>query len=159
MTCLCLKSNFSKTARNFWTILRLLLEKNISLHINLVSQLDALVGEAGSPTNIDKSKQPHMRYMAISFHDMPMFEVKFLKNGSIFFTILRLLLDENIAFHIDQVSQLDSLVGEVGILRNIGKRIQPYMAIYGHQLTSHAYGCSRISQKRLEFFLQYFVSY
>ena len=39
MTCLCLKSNFSKTARNFYTILRLLLEENISFHINLVNQL------------------------------------------------------------------------------------------------------------------------
>ena len=37
----------------FLTILCLLLEENISIHINLVSQLDALVGEAGIPRNID----------------------------------------------------------------------------------------------------------
>ena len=85
MTCLCFQSNFSKTARNFLTILRLLLEENISFHINLISQLDALVGEAGIPRNIDKRKQPYMRYMAISLYDIHMFAVKFLKNGSKFF--------------------------------------------------------------------------
>ena len=33
------------------------------------------------------------------------------------------------------------------------------MAIYDYQLTTHAYGSSQISQKRLEIFEQYFVSY
>ena len=47
-----------KTARNFWAILRPGIEENISFHLNLVSQLDALVGEAGIPRNFDKRKQP-----------------------------------------------------------------------------------------------------
>ena len=36
------------------------MEANISVHLNLVSQLDALVGEAGIPRNFDKRKQPYM---------------------------------------------------------------------------------------------------
>ena len=56
--------------------------------------------------------------MAISLNHIPMFEVKFLKNGSKFLTILRLLLEENIFFHINLVSQLDALVCETGVRRN-----------------------------------------
>ena len=41
-------------------ILRPGIEENISFHLNLVSQLDALVGEAGIPRNFDKRKQPYM---------------------------------------------------------------------------------------------------
>ena len=73
--------------------------------------------------------------------------------------MLRLLLEENISFHINLVSELDALVGEAGIPRNFDKRHPPYMAIYEHQLTSHAYGWSQISKKRLDIFEQYFVSY
>ena len=54
---------------------------------------------------------------------------------------------------------MDALVGEAGIPRNIDKRKEPYMTIYGHQLTSHAYGWSQISQKTARIILQYFVSY
>ena len=67
-------------------------------------------------------------------------------------------IEENISFHLNLVSQLDALVGEAGIPRNFDKRKQPYMAIYVYQLTWHAYVWSRISQKRLEIFQQYFVS-
>ena len=55
--------------------------------------------------------------------------------------------------------QLDALVGEAGIPTNIDKMKPPYMAIYDHQVTRHAYVWSQISQKRLEIFEQYFVSY
>ena len=51
---------FLKTARNFWAILRPEIEENISFLLNLVNQLDALVGEAGIPRNFDKRKQPYM---------------------------------------------------------------------------------------------------
>ena len=47
----------------------------------LVSQLDALVCANGTHRNIEIRKQNY-RNMAISLHDMPTFEVKFLKNGS-----------------------------------------------------------------------------
>ena len=83
---------------------------------------------------------------------MPMFEVKFLKNGSTFFNYTSFILEENLSFHINLVSQLDAIVGEAGIPRNIDERKHPYMAIYGHQLTCHAYVSSQISQKRLEIF-------
>ena len=62
-----------------------------------------------------------MRYMAISLHDIPMFEVEFLKNGSKFFN--------NTSSHIREyflsykpVSQLDALVAAAGIPTNIDKR-------------------------------------
>ena len=74
------------------------------------------------------------------------------KTARNFWTILRLLLEGIISFHIILVSQLDALVGEAGIPRSIDKRKEPYMAIYGNQLTSYAYCWSQISQKRLEFF-------
>ena len=67
-------------------------------------------------------------------------------------------MQEDISVHFNLVSQLDALVGEAGIPRNFDKRTQPYMAIYVYQLTWHAYVWSRISQKRLEIFQQYFVS-
>ena len=60
-----------------------------------------------------------MRYMDISLHDMPMFEAEFLKNGSHFFlTILRLLLEKNISFHMNLVGQLDALFCETGVRTN-----------------------------------------
>ena len=75
----------------------------------------------------------------------------FLKVAQKFLALLCPGIEENISFHLNLVSQLDALV-EAGIPKNIDKRKQPYMAIYGHQLTGHAYVWSRISQKRLEFF-------
>ena len=58
---------FLKTARNFLAILRPGIEENISFHLNLVSQLDALVGEAGIPRNFDKRKQPYMAIYGYQF--------------------------------------------------------------------------------------------
>ena len=82
----------------------------------------------------------------------------FLKTARNFWAILRPGIEENISFHFNLVSQLDALVCEAGIPRNFDKRKQPYMAIYVYQLTWHAYVWSRISQKRLEIFQQYFVT-
>ena len=82
----------------------------------------------------------------------------FLKTARNFWAILRPGIEENISFHLNLVSQLDVLVGEAGIPRNFDKRKQLHMAIYGYQFTWHAYVWSRISQKRLEIFQQYFVS-
>ena len=75
---------FLKTARNILAILRPGIEKNISFHLNLVSQLHALVGEAGIPRNFDKSKQ---QYMAIYVYQLTRhaYVVQFHKNGSKFF--------------------------------------------------------------------------
>ena len=74
------------------------------------------------------------------------------KTARNFLTILRLLLEENVYFYINLVIQLDAPVDEAGIPRNIDERKQPYMAMYDHQVTWHAYVWSQISQKRLEFF-------
>ena len=76
----------------------------------------------------------------------------FLKTARNFWAILRPEIEENISFYLNLVSQLDALVGEAGIPRNLDKRKQPYMAIYGYQFTWHAYVWSRTSQKRLEMF-------
>ena len=54
------------------------------------------------------------------------------------------MIEENISFRLNLVSQLDALAGEAGIPRNFDKRKQPYMAIYVYQLTWHAYVWSRI---------------
>ena len=59
------------------------LEDNNSFHLNLVIQLDALVGETVIPINIDKRKQPYIRYMAISLHDYVWSRIA--QNGSNFF--------------------------------------------------------------------------
>ena len=56
---------------------------------------------------------------------MPMFEVEFLKNGSKFFNNIRLLLEENISFHMNLVSQLDALVFETGDRWNSKMRKHP----------------------------------
>ena len=48
---------FSKTARNFFTIYFLPKVDNISFHLNLVSQLAALVCTIGVHGNIGNSKQ------------------------------------------------------------------------------------------------------
>ena len=48
---------FSKTARNFFTTYVLPKVDNISFHLNLISQLAALVCSIGVHGNIGKSKQ------------------------------------------------------------------------------------------------------
>ena len=150
MTCLCLKSNYSKTARNFLTIFRVLLEENISFHINLVSQLDALVCETGVCRNSKMRKHPKTKYgQPLSWHNSIRINI-FKKTTRNFLARFRPGLEENISFHLNLVSQLDAPVGEADSPRNFDKRKQPYMAIYVYQLTWHAYVWNRIYQKRLD---------
>ena len=75
---------FSKTARNFFMILSLGKVDNISFHMNLVSQLAALVCQPGVHRNKDRRKQLIGRNLVISLCDILLGDI-FLKNGSKFF--------------------------------------------------------------------------
>ena len=77
--------HFSKTARNFFIILSLRQVNNISFHMNLVSQLAALVCQPGVYRNLDKKNQVIWRHFGKSFQDMTILDVIFLQNGSKFF--------------------------------------------------------------------------
>ena len=84
-----------------------------------------------------KGKSRIWRYMAISLHHMPMFEVKFLKNGSKFLNNTSFPLEENISFHINLVSQLDALVCEIGVRKN--SKIRSYGVMSWKQLATFRY--------------------
>ena len=76
--------HFSKTARNFFIILSLRKVNNISLHMNLVSQLAALVCQPGVHRNIEnKSGDLATFWQKLPGHDI--LDVIFLQNGSKFF--------------------------------------------------------------------------
>ena len=76
--------HFSKTARNFFIILSLRQVNNISLHMNLVSQLAALVCQPGVHRNIEnKSGDLATFWQKLPGHDI--LDVIFLQNGSKFF--------------------------------------------------------------------------
>ena len=76
--------HFSKTARNFFIILSLRKVNNISLHMNLVSQLAALVCQPGVHRNIEnKSGDLATFWQKLPGHDI--LDVIFLQNVSKFF--------------------------------------------------------------------------
>ena len=75
---------FSKPARNFFMILFLSKEDNISFHMNLVSQLAELVCQSGVHRNKERRKQLIGRNLVISLYDILLDDI-FLKNGSKFF--------------------------------------------------------------------------
>ena len=77
--------HFSKTARNFFIILSLRQVNNISLHMNLVSQLAALVCTIGVHGNIGNSKQSFIAIYRQEHDDKTILDVTFLQNGSKFF--------------------------------------------------------------------------
>ena len=75
---------FSKMARSFFMILSLGKVDNISFHMNLVSQLAALVCQPGVHRNKDRRKQLIWRNLGISLYVILLDDI-FLKNGSKFF--------------------------------------------------------------------------
>ena len=75
---------FLQNARNFFIMLSLGKVDNISFHMNLVSQLAALVCQPGVHRNKDKREQLIGRNLVISLYDIPLDDI-FLKNGSKFF--------------------------------------------------------------------------
>ena len=115
---------FSKTARNFFTILSLRKVNNISFHMKLVSQLAALIWKPGVHRNTDRKNQVMCRNLGKSLHDMIILDVIFLQNGSNFYMILSLGNVDNISFHINLVSQLAALVCQPGVHRNKDRRKQ-----------------------------------
>ena len=76
---------FSKTARNFFIILSLPKVDNISFHLNLVSQLAALVCTIGVHGNIGNSKQSFIAIYRQEHDEKTILDVTFLQNGSKFF--------------------------------------------------------------------------
>ena len=76
---------FSKTARNFFTILSPNIVDNIPFQMSLGSHLAALVGQTGVHTNVARNKDVIWRNLVRSWHDTNRFDVIFLKNGSKFF--------------------------------------------------------------------------
>ena len=77
-------SYFSKTDRNVFMILSLGKVDNICFHMNLVSQLAALVSQSGVHRNKERRKQLIGRNLVISLYDILLDDI-FLKNGSKFF--------------------------------------------------------------------------
>ena len=117
-------SYFSKTARNFFVILSLGKVDNISFHMNLVSQLAALVCQPGVHRNKDRRKQLIGRNLVISLYDLLLDDIFLQKRLEIFFTINSLPKVDNISFHLNLVSQLAALVCHPGVHRNKDKRKQ-----------------------------------
>ena len=115
---------FSKTARNFFIIRSLRKGNNSSLHMNLVSQLAALVCQPGVHRNIDKKNQVIWRHFSKSFQDMTILDVIFSKMAQNFFMILSVGKVDNISFHLNLVSQLAALVCQPGVHRIKDRRKQ-----------------------------------
>ena len=84
MTQLSLMLYFSKTARNFLTILSLNIDI-IPFQMSLSSHLAALVWQTGVHTNVARNKDVIWRNLVRSWHDTTKFDVIFFKNGSKFF--------------------------------------------------------------------------
>ena len=76
---------FSKTARNFFTILSLNIVDNNPFQMSLGSHLAALVWQTGVHTNVARNKDVIWRNLVRSWHDTTKFDVIFFKNGSKFF--------------------------------------------------------------------------
>ena len=83
---------FSKTARNFLTILTLHKVDNISFQMSLGSHLAALVWQTGVHRNVARNKDVIWRNLLRSWHDITKFDVIFFKNGSRFRHITSLFL-------------------------------------------------------------------
>ena len=85
MTQLSFMLYFSKTARNFFTILSLNIVDNIPFQMSLGSHLAALVWQTGVHTNVARNKDVIWRNLVGSWHDTTKFDAIFFKNGSKFF--------------------------------------------------------------------------
>ena len=128
---------FSKTARNFFIILSLPKVDNISFHLNLVSQLAALVCTIGVHGNIGNSKQS---FIAIyrqehAWEDYLRCYIS-PKRLEIFFIILSLRKVNNISLHMNLVIQLAALVCQPGIHRNMENKSGD-LATFWQKLPGH----------------------
>ena len=117
---------FSKTARNFFIILSLRQGDNISFHMNLVSQLAALVCQPGVHRNMDIKIRWCGEILAKASRTWLYQMVYFSKTARNFIMILSLgkVEVDNISFHMNLVSQLAALVCQLGVHRNKDKRKQ-----------------------------------
>ena len=116
--------HFSKTARNFFMILFLRQVNNISFHVNLVSQLAALVCQPGVHRNIENKSGDLATFLAKASRTWLSYMLYFSKTARNFFMILSLGKVNNISFHMNLVSQLAALIGQPGVHRNIDKKNQ-----------------------------------
>ena len=108
---------------------------NIFFHMNLVSQLAALVCQPGVHRNKERRKQLIGRNLVISLYDILLDDI-YLKNGSKFFTIYSLPKIDNISFHLNLVSQLTALVCQLSVHRNIKKKSGD-LATFWQKLPGH----------------------
>ena len=113
--------HFSKTARIFFIIFSLRQVNNISFHLNLVSQLAALVCTIGVHGNIGNSKQSFIAiYRQVhASEDYLRCYISLKRLEIFFFMILSLGKVDNISFHMNLVSHLAALVCQPGVHRNI----------------------------------------
>ena len=150
---------FSKTARHFFTIYFVTKVDIISFHLNLVSQLAALVCTIGVHGNIGNSKQS---FIAIyrQVHASEDYCRCYIspKKARIFFIILSLRQVNNISFHLNLVSQLAALVCQPGVHRNIDRKKSGDLAKFWQKFPGHDYLKSYISPKRLEISSWYFLA-
>ena len=116
--------HFSKTARNFFMILFLRQVNNISFHMNLVSQLAALVCQPGVHRNIENKSGDLATFLAKASRTWLSYMLYFSKTARNFFMILSLGKVDNISFHMNLVSQLAALVCQPGVHRNKDRRKQ-----------------------------------
>ena len=116
--------HFFKTAQNVFIILSLRQEYNIFFHMNLVSQLAALVCQPGVHKNIDNKIRWPGDILAKASRTWLSYVLYFSKTARNFFMILSRGKVDNISFHINLVSQLAALVCQPGIHRNKERRKQ-----------------------------------
>ena len=116
--------HFSKTARNFFLILFLRQVNNISFHMNLVSQLAALVCQPGVHRNIENKSGDLATFLAKASRTWLSYMLYFSKTARNFFMILSLGKVNNISFHMNLVSQLAALIGQPSVHRNKDRRKQ-----------------------------------
>ena len=142
---------FSKKARNVFMILFRGKVDNIFFHINLVSQLAALVCQPGDHRKKERKKQVIGRNLVISLYDILLDDI-FINNGSKFFTIHSLPKVDDIFFHLNLVSQLAALVCTIGVHGNIGNSKQSFIAICTQEHAWYDYLRCYISAKLLAIF-------
>ena len=114
--------HFSKTARIFFIILSLRQVNNISFHMNLVSQLAALVCQPGVHRNINNNIRWSGEILAKASRTWLSWMLHFSKTARNFFMILSLGKVDNISFYMNVVSQLAALVCRPGVHSNTERR-------------------------------------
>ena len=111
---------FSKTARNFFTILSLNIVDNIPFQMSLGSHLAALVWQTGVHTNVARNTEVIWRNLVGSWHDTTLM-LYFSKTARNFLTILTLHNVDNISFQMSLCSHLAALVWQTGVHTNVAR--------------------------------------